>query len=114
MVDERGLSDPSPRNDGYDIYLLVCPCIIQESDIFLSPKNIASCHRQSRYGNSLRPQSDRRLASSDARIGKERLQALTIDSTLRLDSAYDRRNRLQKFGRVLEALPGVFLEEHIK
>src|SRR5580692_7128533 len=115
MVDEGGLSDPSPGKDGYDIYLLVGPCIIQESDVFLSPKKIASCHGQSRDGNSLRPQSDRRLASSDPRLGKERLlQALTSDSTLSVESANDHRNRLQKFGWVLEALSGVFLEEHIK
>src|SRR6202041_2717195 len=40
MIDQRGLSDPGPGNDGYDIYLLVCPGIIQESDVSLSPKNI--------------------------------------------------------------------------
>ena len=61
MIDQGGLSDPGPRNDGYDIYMLGCPCIIQESDVFLSPKNIASCNGQSRYGNSLRSQSDRGL-----------------------------------------------------
>ena len=70
MIDEGGLPDTSPGNDGYDIYMLVCPCVIQESDIFLSTKNIASCNGQSRYGNSLRSQSDRWLASSDARIGR--------------------------------------------
>jgi hypothetical protein len=42
MVDYRGLPDPSPGDDGDDIYLLVCPCAIQESDILLSPENITS------------------------------------------------------------------------
>src|SRR5271165_6463411 len=36
MIDERGLSDPSPGNDCHDIYLLVRPGIIQESKILLS------------------------------------------------------------------------------
>src|SRR5271170_7176309 len=45
MVNERRLSDPSPRDDCHDIYILVRPCIIQESDILLSSKNIASCNR---------------------------------------------------------------------
>src|SRR5580704_6500749 len=42
MVNERGLSDPSPGNDRNDVDILVCPCTIQESDILLSTKNIAS------------------------------------------------------------------------
>src|ERR1700745_413444 len=46
MVDERGLSDPSPGNTRNDIYTLFCPCIIQKSDILLSTKNIASGNRQ--------------------------------------------------------------------
>ena len=76
MIDQSGLSDPSPGHDGDDIYILVCPGIIQESDVFLSPKNIASCHRQSRDGNSLRLRSERRLANSNTGIGQERrLQA---------------------------------------
>jgi hypothetical protein len=49
MVDERGLPDPSPGNDRYDVYVLVRPRLIQKSDIFLSPKNIASCDGQSGY-----------------------------------------------------------------
>src|ERR1700736_485330 len=47
MVNESGLPDPSPCNDRNDIYILVCPCIIQESDILLSPKHIASGNGQS-------------------------------------------------------------------
>ena len=42
MVDERRLSDPSPGNDCNDVDILVCPRIIQKSDILLSTKNIAS------------------------------------------------------------------------
>ena len=49
MVDKRGLSDTSPGNDCDDIHIRVCPCVIQESDIFLSTKKIASCNRQSGY-----------------------------------------------------------------
>src|SRR5580704_12418836 len=45
MVNERGLTDPSPGNDRNDIYLLICPCIIQKSEILLSTKNIASGNR---------------------------------------------------------------------
>ena len=41
-------------------------------------------------------------------------EALTSDSTPCVDSACYRRNRLQKFGRVLKALPRVFLEKQFK
>src|SRR5271165_1148005 len=44
MVDERGLADPSPRNDRNDIDILVCPCTIQKSEIRLSTKNSTSCN----------------------------------------------------------------------
>src|ERR1700760_2722958 len=54
MVDERGLSDTGPGNNCDDIYLLICPSVIQESDVLLSPKNIASSYGQSGYGNLLR------------------------------------------------------------
>ena len=54
MVDERGLPDTSPGNNCNDIYILVCPCVIQESDILLSTKNIASSNGQSGDGNLLR------------------------------------------------------------
>src|SRR5271166_666266 len=54
MVDERGLSDPSPGNDCNDVDILVCPCTTQKSDILLSTKNIASGNGQSGYGNLLR------------------------------------------------------------
>src|SRR5215471_17597496 len=42
MIDERRLPDPGPRDDRDDIYLLACPCVVQESDIVLSPENITS------------------------------------------------------------------------
>ena len=70
MVNERGLPDPSPGNNCNDVDILVCPCIIQKSDIVFSPKNNASCNGQSGYGNFLQSQSCWRLASSDARIGR--------------------------------------------
>src|SRR5215469_8442798 len=47
MVDECGLSDPSPGNDGNDVDFLLCPRTIQKSDILLSAKNFASCNGQS-------------------------------------------------------------------
>ena len=97
MVNKRGLPDTSPGNDCNNIYLLVCPCIIQESDILFSAKNITSCNGQSGYGNLLRCKSCWRLAGSDTRSGRGRLQeALTSDSTPCVDSACYRRYRLQK------------------
>src|SRR6202162_4149372 len=33
IVNERGLPDPSPGYDRNDIYLMICPCVIQEGDI---------------------------------------------------------------------------------
>src|SRR5271169_6638662 len=57
VVNERRLAHPSPSNYCNDIYLLICPCIIQESDILLSTKNIATGNGQSGYGNFLRSQS---------------------------------------------------------
>src|SRR3984893_16494408 len=73
MVNERGLSDPSPGNDCNDVDILVCPCTIQKSDILLSTKNIASCNGQSGYGNLLRCKSCWPIASSDTRSGRGRL-----------------------------------------
>src|SRR5580700_9988236 len=46
MVDEGGLSDPSPSNDCHDVDFLLCPRTIQKSDILLSAKNFASCNGQ--------------------------------------------------------------------
>jgi len=47
MVDEGGLPDPSPGNDCNDVGVLVCPGIVQKSDILLSTENIASGNGQS-------------------------------------------------------------------
>src|SRR5271167_2143977 len=44
MVDERGFPDTGPGKNRNDIYVLICPCVIQESDILLPAKNIASCN----------------------------------------------------------------------
>src|ERR1700730_2682415 len=49
MVNERGLSDPSPGANCNGVGIVVCPCSIQESNILLSTKNIASCDGQSGY-----------------------------------------------------------------
>src|ERR1700744_260327 len=49
MVDESGLPDTGPGNDGHDIHLRLCPRIIQESHILFSTKNIAACHWQTGY-----------------------------------------------------------------
>src|SRR6516162_167714 len=87
MVNQRGLADTSPSNDCDDIHLLVCPCLIQKRDILLSTKKIASCNRQSGYGNLLRCKSCWRLASSDTRSdGGRLLQVLAGDSTPCIDS----------------------------
>src|ERR1700726_3346621 len=66
MVDQRGLADTGPGNNCHDIYLLICPGVVQESDVLLSPKNIASSNGQPSDGNLLRCRSRWRLASSDA------------------------------------------------
>src|SRR5262252_8628499 len=49
IVNERGLSDTGPGNNCNDVDVLVCPCIVQESDILISPENITSCNGQPRY-----------------------------------------------------------------
>jgi hypothetical protein len=48
IVDERGLSDPSLGSDGNDVYMRICPDVIQKSDVLLSTENIASGDGQSR------------------------------------------------------------------
>src|SRR5271165_5839193 len=115
MVDQRRFSDPRPGNDCNDVDILVCPCTIQESDILLSTKNVGSGNGQSGYGDLLRCKSSRRLASSDTRSGRGRLQeALTSDSTPCVDSACYRRHRLQQLVRSLETLRRIFLKELLK
>ena len=49
FVDKGGLSDTGAANYCNDIYNPICPCVIQESDIWLSIKNIASRNGQSVY-----------------------------------------------------------------
>src|SRR5271165_2624750 len=49
MIDERRFSDTGPRDNCNNIHILFCPCVIQESDILLSTKNIASGNGQSGY-----------------------------------------------------------------
>src|ERR1700756_424115 len=36
MVNERGLPDTRPGNDGNDVDILVCPCTVQKNDVFVS------------------------------------------------------------------------------
>src|SRR5215469_273408 len=97
MVDQCGLSDPSPGNDRNDIDILVCPSTVQKSDILLPAKYIAAGNGQSGYGNLLRCKSYGRLASTDTRISQGRpLQALTIDSTPHVDSGCYGRYCLQQ------------------
>jgi hypothetical protein len=90
-----------------------CPDIIQESDILFSPKKIASRNGQPGYGNPLRCKSCWRLASSGTRSGKGRLlQALTSDSTARIDGGCYRGHRLQQLVRSPETLYRIFLKEN--
>src|ERR1700733_8225864 len=42
MVNECGLSDPSPGNNCHDIDVLVCPGTIQKGDVLLATENVAS------------------------------------------------------------------------
>src|SRR5271166_6650832 len=44
MVDQRGLPDSGPGSDGNDIDVLAFPRTVQESDILLTTKQIASSH----------------------------------------------------------------------
>ena len=39
------------KQTGHNIDLLVCPCIVQETDVLFATKNITSCNGQSGYGN---------------------------------------------------------------
>src|SRR5215472_9004289 len=44
MVDQRRFSDSAPGNNCNNIDLLVCPCIVQESDVLFTTKKITSCN----------------------------------------------------------------------
>ena len=48
-VDKGGLPDTSPSDDANGVHMLVRQRCIQESDILLSPKNIAAGDGPSRY-----------------------------------------------------------------
>ena len=53
MVDQRRFSDSAPGNNCNNIDPLVCPCTVQETNVLVTTKNIASCDGQSGYGNFL-------------------------------------------------------------
>src|SRR5580692_5116229 len=53
VVDQRGFSNSAPGNNCHNIGLLVSPCIIQETDVLFTTKNIASRNGQSGYGSLL-------------------------------------------------------------
>src|ERR1700751_4716720 len=56
-VDKGGLPDTSPSDDANDVDVLVRQRSIQDTDILLAAKNIASGNRQSGYRDFLRSQS---------------------------------------------------------
>src|SRR5215471_1097670 len=62
VVNQRGLSNPGPGNDCYDVDILVCPGSIQESNVFFPPKNIARCDGQFCHRNLFWSESRRRSA----------------------------------------------------
>src|ERR1700751_5540787 len=114
-VDKSGLPDTSPSDDANDVYVLVRQRSIQESDILLSPKNIASGNRQSGYRNFLRSQSGRRPAYGGVRFSHGCFpQALKIDRMATGDRPRYRRYKLQQFGRSLEALYRVFVQQRFE
>src|SRR5215469_15958590 len=53
MVHERRLPDTGPGDYRDNVYAVICPRFIQESNILLSPKNIASRNGQPCYRNFL-------------------------------------------------------------
>jgi len=109
-VDKGGLPDTSPSDDANDVHVLVRQGSIQESDILLPPKNIASGNRQSGYRDFLRSQSCRRPAYCGVRFSDGRFpQALKIDCMAAGNSPSNHWHKLQQFGRSLEALYRVFV-----
>src|SRR6516162_9267475 len=81
----------------------------------LLDKQIASCNGQSGDGNLLRRRSYGRLASSETRSRRGRLlQALTSDSTARLDRVRYPRYRLQQLVRSPKTLCRIFRKEFLK
>src|SRR5262249_40306310 len=49
MVDERRFSNSAPGNNCNNIDLLVGPCIVQESNVLFTTKDLASSNGQSSY-----------------------------------------------------------------
>ena len=97
------------------VNLLICPGVVQESDVLLSPKNIASGNGQSSDGNLLRCNSCPRFPDYHARSRCPHiLYTLTSDSTPCVDSVCYLRYRLQKPVRSLETLGRIFLKEFPK
>src|ERR1700733_13418900 len=67
MIDQRGFPDTTPGNNCNDVDILACPCVIQESEIPLSTKNIATGNGQFGERNFLWCRSCKKLARSDMR-----------------------------------------------
>src|SRR6516165_5890257 len=115
MVDQRRFSDSAPGNNCHNIDLLVCPCIVQETDVLFATKNITSCNGQSGYGNLFWTKSCRPLASFETRSSRGCLpQFLMRDAVARVDSICYRRYRLEQLVRSLESLCRIFLKEFLK
>ena len=87
MVDQRRFSDSAPGNNCNKIDLLVCPCIVQETDVLFTTKNIASCDGQSGYGNLLRCRPCWRFAGSDTRSGRDGEEGISSWSESALEAA---------------------------
>src|ERR1700722_9864085 len=47
MVDQRRFSDTAPGNNCHHIDLLVCPCVVQKTNVLISTNNIVSGQGQS-------------------------------------------------------------------
>src|SRR5215471_1994672 len=115
MVDQGRFSDSAPGNNCHNIDLLVCPCIVQETDVLFTTKNITSCNGQSGYGNLFWTKSCRPLASFETRSTRGCLpQFLMRDAVARVDSICYRRYRLEQLVRSLESLCRIFLKEFLK
>src|ERR1700756_1488512 len=114
-VDKGGLPDTSPSDDANDVHVLVRQRSIQEGDILLSPKNIASGNRQSGYRDFLRSQSGRRPVYCGSRSSNGGLpQALKIDCLATGDSPLYRWHKPEQFGRSLEALFRVLVQQRLE
>src|ERR1700757_501484 len=114
-VDERGFPDTSPCDDANDVHTRVRRRSIQEREILFAPKNIAPGYRQSRDRDSLRSQFCCQPASCGVRFDNRHFpQALNSYSLPTGDSVHYHWHKLQQFGRSLEALRWVFVQQHLK